>query len=121
MQDILAESDARMLTELLGDVRDGILITDEAGRIKYVNGAAIHILGLTGNVRGELFDDVCVIYDFVANERIDSPIKQALEEKISVGLRINGQMAALLIFPQQVRQLSERTERSEAVLLCSGI
>ena len=37
MQDILAESDARMLTELLGDVRDGILITDEAGRIKYVN------------------------------------------------------------------------------------
>lgn len=89
MQDILAESDARMLTELLGDVRDGILITDEAGRIKYVNGAAIHILGLTGNVRGELFDDVCVIYDFVANERIDSPIKQALEEKISVGLRIN--------------------------------
>ncbi|MDO4203253.1 MAG: ATP-binding protein [Selenomonadaceae bacterium] len=89
MQDILAESDARMLTELLGDVRDGILITDEVGRIRYVNGAAIHILGLTGNIRGRFFDDVCAIYDFDTNEKIDSPIKQALEEKISVGLRIN--------------------------------
>ncbi len=89
MQDILAESDARMLTELLGDVRDGILITDEVGRIRYVNGAAVHILGLTGDVRGMHFDDVCALYDLALNERIDSPIKQAIEEKVSVGLPIN--------------------------------
>ena len=49
MQDILAESDARMLTELLGDVRDGILITDEAGRIKYVNDTAIHPAWVAGS------------------------------------------------------------------------
>lgn len=89
MRDIITESDAKILTELLGDVRDGVLITDEVGRIKYLNGAAVQILGLADNVRGKCFDDVCAIYDLVSNVRLDSPIKQALEEKISVGLRKN--------------------------------
>lgn len=89
MRDIIAESDARILTELLGDVRDGVLITDEVGRIKYLNEAAVRILGLADNVRGKYFDDVCAIYDLASNVRISSPIKQALEEKISVELRIN--------------------------------
>lgn len=89
MRDIITESDAKILTELFVDVRDGVLITDEVGRIKYLNGAAVQILGLADNVRGKCFDDVCAIYDLVSNVRLDSPIKQALDEKISVGLRKN--------------------------------
>ena len=70
-------------------ISDGIILTDTAGKIVYMNAAAKELLQSEDNYRGRLFNDVCPLCNFVSGESFTAPIDDVLKTKKSLGFAKN--------------------------------
>ncbi len=77
------------LKTLLGDIGDGVLITDEDEIIRYGNEAAWRILGYNlpeGDMPDVMFSDVCPLVNLITKEPYPDPLPIAMRGLTSVGL-----------------------------------
>ncbi|MGN0941738.1 MAG: PAS domain-containing sensor histidine kinase [Selenomonadaceae bacterium] len=76
------------LKMLLGDIGDGIVLTDTSERVRYANEAACRILGATdeASIEGALFYDVCPLINVGTGEKYPDPLPIAMYGMTSVGL-----------------------------------
>lgn len=82
--------DEDMLQALLGDIGDGIVLTDREEKVLYLNRAAKRILSYQGKVGGDLyFDEVCPLVNLKTRKAFDSPLQIAMRERRSLGLARN--------------------------------
>ncbi|MBR0284443.1 MAG: PAS domain-containing protein, partial [Selenomonadaceae bacterium] len=82
--------DEDMLQALLGDIGDGIVLTDREEKVLYLNRAAKRILSYQGKVGGDLyFDEICPLVNLKTRKAFDSPLQIAMRERRSLGLARN--------------------------------
>lgn len=87
MQDGLKLIGQSGLHELLGDIGDGVILTDTEEHVLYLNEAAKQILSFRGTLCGEdLFKDVCPLLNLVNGKSFESPLQQAMRSGKPVGL-----------------------------------
>ena len=87
MQDGLRLIGQSGLHELLGDIGDGVILTDPEEHVLYLNEAAKHILSFRGTLHGKnLFKDVCPLVNLVNGKSFESPLQQAMRSGKPVGL-----------------------------------
>ena len=77
------------LQGLLGDIGDGVILTDAEERVVYLNRAARQILSCNKLTPGTLFKDICPLLDLASGRTFESPIRQAIRERKSIGLARN--------------------------------
>lgn len=79
-------SEARYRTTLFS-IGDGVIVTDAAGRIDFLNPAAEHMTGWTeGEARGRPVDEVFSIVNEENRRPADNPVARILREGLIVGL-----------------------------------
>lgn len=87
MQDGLKLIGQSGLHELLGDIGDGVILTDSEERVLFLNEAAKQILSFKGTLQGtELFKDICPLVNLVNGGSFESPLQQAMRSRKPVGL-----------------------------------
>ena len=87
MQDGLKMMGQNSLQELLGDIGDGVILTDPEERVLYLNGAARSILSCSDLTRRNLFfKDICPLVNLSNGKVFESPLQQAMREKKPIGL-----------------------------------
>ena len=75
------------LQNLLGDIGDGVILTDADEKVLYLNQAAREILCLQNrDAQGMYFKDICPLVNLASGKPFESPLKQAMREEHSVGL-----------------------------------
>ena len=76
MQDGLKLIGQSGLHELLGDIGDGVILTDSEERVLFLNEAAKQILSFKGTLQGtELFKDICPLVNLVNGGSFESPLQ----------------------------------------------
>ncbi len=91
------------LLTVLSCLGDGLITTDLLGRITFMNPAAEEITGWSHeNASGKLFEEVLHLANADTLEKINSPIKQALEEGKIVGLPKN----SAILFDERLKYIS---------------
>lgn len=58
-----AELERERLVSLINSMADGVVATDELGKIVVYNGAALNVLDVNASLEGKRFEDVCTIID----------------------------------------------------------
>lgn len=80
----------RTLQSILGDIGDGVILTDTEENVLYLNKAAEELLEFKFYPgRKVKFSDICRLVNLDTKEAFFSPIRRALREKKSVGLGKN--------------------------------
>lgn len=82
--------DHSTLHGILGDIGDGIILSDTHEKVLYMNKAAEHLLEYEFfKGKDTIFSDVCRLVNIDTKEEYFSPVRRALREKKSVGLGRN--------------------------------
>ncbi|UCE88687.1 MAG: diguanylate cyclase, partial [Pseudomonadota bacterium] len=88
----LGEKERALVT--LESIGDGVITTDVAGRIHYMNPVAEHLTGLDEQaVSGVELSEVVSLEDETSGEPVDAPVLQCLSEQRSI--RLSGQTLLL--------------------------
>ncbi len=75
------------LRELLGDIGDGVILTDPEERVLYMNEAAKEILSFHAELsRNTCFKDICPLVNLSTHKSFESPLLQAMRENKPIGL-----------------------------------
>jgi diguanylate cyclase (GGDEF)-like protein/PAS domain S-box-containing protein len=75
-------SDPDLLRVVLGSVRDGVVISDASGRVQLLNAAASALTGWSSTeAAGRAVEDVIDLRAYGSDERLASPVYEALREK----------------------------------------
>lgn len=77
------------LPQVLGEIGDGILLTDDRENVVYMNAAAKAILHLEGDVQGEKFSDICPLVDLATGREFAGPLQEVMAEGRPKGLARN--------------------------------
>jgi len=80
----------QVLQGLLGDVGDGVILTDCDEQILYMNEAATRILGCQiAEATGQRFPQVCQLVNVKTGRLYHDPLEQAMRKRRAVGLARN--------------------------------
>ena len=84
------ELQSQVLQGLLGDVGDGVILTDTEEHIRYMNEAAARILGCQVETAvGRRFPSVCQLVNVKTGRVFHDPLEQAMRKRRAVGLARN--------------------------------
>lgn len=87
LQNIQEENRIQFLSDALSCIGDGVIMTDRNGSVIYINTAGEKITGWKDEKAiGKSFDEVFPLTDYFSNERLESPLKNALIGRTSMGL-----------------------------------
>lgn len=79
-----------VLQELLGDIGDGVILTDAQERVVFLNPAARKLLDLPDRDLGAVyFEDICHLVNVKTGRPYLDPLARAMRKKHSVGLARN--------------------------------
>ncbi|MDE3010662.1 MAG: EAL domain-containing protein [Pseudomonadota bacterium] len=77
----------------LHSIGDGVAITDEHGRVSYLNPVAQKLLGWTmADARGRAFSEVVTLFDQDSRELLLDPVAECLRDRHAVGLPLSAVM-----------------------------
>lgn len=81
------ERQRQTLATTLSSIGDGVIVTDEKGRVAFLNAEAAHLTGwTTEQAQGLPIDDVFRIVNEETREKVESPVEKVLRLGIVVGL-----------------------------------
>ena len=87
LQNIQEENRVQFLSDALSCIGDGVIMADRNGNVIYINTAGEKITGWKNEEAvGKPFDEVFPLTDYFSNERLESPLKNALIGRTSMGL-----------------------------------
>ena len=88
MRDLLKKANRSALRSVLDDIGDGIILTDLAERVVYINKAAMEILGCHDFALGTTyFLEICPLWNLSAHQPLPSPLQECMQKHCSVGLQ----------------------------------
>ena len=86
-QDRKLRENEQWLAAMLGSMGDGVLATDDQGRVRFMNGLAEQLTGWTlKEATGKDIQDVCRIADDRSRQSVNNPAHEALKKGEIIGL-----------------------------------
>jgi PAS domain S-box-containing protein len=76
----------RWLSTILRSIGDGVIVTDRAGRVTFMNPVAESLTGWDDSAKGRLLDEVFHILSESERKPVENPVARVLREGIVVGL-----------------------------------
>ena len=86
----LAKTENQALRRIMDSIGDGILLTDQEGRLIYLNEAAANILHCSQDTAvGKTFAQVCPLVNLITLEVLPDPVEKAIKQGRVTGLTQN--------------------------------